>query len=197
MKLKDSKLIAYTVVSVVISIALVICTYIINFHNKFISHDPADWGVLGDFFGGITNPIISLATLFFVAKTYVTQIAELDSARESVKRADELREISANAQISLAQTYIRQIELQNQTLQIQALSTSMNIHLKNIEIYLKEIERVTESMNNNRSFTSFQGKEYFSDEKQKAYRVNMGELIVKERQCIESYRQKIESLQTD
>lgn len=197
MKLKDSKLIACTGVSIVIAIALVICTYIINFHNNSISHDPADWGVLGDFFGGVMNPIISLATLFFVAKTYVTQIAELDSARESVKRADELREVSANAQISLAKTYIRQIELQNKTLQIQALSTTMNIHLKNIEIYLREIERVTESMNSNRSFTSFEGKMYFGDDEQKNYRVNMGMLIVKERQSVESYRKKIESLQTD
>lgn len=181
----------------VIIMALVICTYIINFHNKSISHDPADWGVLGDFFGGITNPIISLATLFFVAKTYLTQIAELDSARESVKRADELREISANAQISLAKTYIQQIELQNQSLQIQVFSTSMNIHLKNIEIYSKEMERVTESMNNNRKFTSFEGIEYYPDREQKDYRVNMGRLIVKERLCVENYRQKIESLKTD
>lgn len=194
MKETNSKLIVYTIFFVVFSISLVACTYVIKFHNSNISSNPADWGVLGDFFGGVTNPIISLATLFFVAKTYITQIAELDSARESVKRADELREMSANAQISLAQTYIKQIEVQNKILQIQVLSTSMNVHLKNIEIYSKEIERVTESMNNNLAFVSIQGKRYSSDEEQKNYRATMAGFITKERENVEGYRLKIEEL---
>lgn len=48
----------------ILAIAIPIYLYINNFYNHTISTDPVYWGVFGDYFGGILNPIISLLTLF-------------------------------------------------------------------------------------------------------------------------------------
>lgn len=194
MEKSELRIILAAGITVSISIAIAISIYIIKFHDYSLSDDPAKWGVLGDYFGGVINPILSLATLIFVAKTYITQKAELNKVKQSAERADQLREISTNAQISLAKSYIEQIDSQNRSLQIQLLSASMNVHINNISVFLKEIERVTESMNANRSFTSFEGKEYFLDSEQKRYRQSMGINILKERERIEYFSLKIKSL---
>lgn len=194
--MEKSELRLILVAGIIVSIGIAFATliYIINFHGYSLSGDPANWGVLGDYFGGIINPILSLATLIFVAMTYITQKAELNNAKQSAERADELREISTNAQISLAKSYVEQIESQNRSLQIQVLSASMNVHINNISLFLKEIERVTESMNANRAFTSFEGKEYFSDAEQKQYRRTIGVKISEERKHIECFSLKIKNL---
>ncbi|KFE99014.1 hypothetical protein [Chryseobacterium luteum] len=46
-----------------IAIVMPVIFYVINFHENDRSTDPADWGVFGDYLGGILNPIISFLTL--------------------------------------------------------------------------------------------------------------------------------------
>lgn len=45
-------------------------SYIYNFRGHSISDDPAQWGQVGDYFGGILNPIISLISL--IVLTYLS-----------------------------------------------------------------------------------------------------------------------------
>ncbi|MHC6655524.1 hypothetical protein [Aeromonas salmonicida] len=116
MEKPELRLILVAGITVGIGVAFATLIYIINFHDHSLSNDPANWGVLGDYFGGVINPILSFATLIFVAMTYITQKAELSKAKQSAERADELREISTNAQISLARSYVKQIDAQNRSL---------------------------------------------------------------------------------
>lgn len=53
------------IVSIIAFTAMIlpILFYVENFQDFNLSKNPADWGVLGDYFGGILNPIISLLTL--------------------------------------------------------------------------------------------------------------------------------------
>lgn len=57
--------------------------YIFEFWNSPISHDPNRWGVLGDYIGGILNPIISLASLGILG--YLSYLLSLQSTKEGKK----------------------------------------------------------------------------------------------------------------
>jgi hypothetical protein len=65
----------------VLSVPLV--SYVIVFWNGSISDDPNNWGVLGDFVGGVLNPIISLASLCILS--YLTYLVSLQNVKESKK----------------------------------------------------------------------------------------------------------------
>lgn len=58
-----------------------IAAYVWYFRNSVITTDPQAWGVLGDFFGGILNPIISLASLCVLG--YLTYLIAKQTTRES------------------------------------------------------------------------------------------------------------------
>ncbi|MCC3859862.1 hypothetical protein [Pseudemcibacter aquimaris] len=59
--------------------AIVILAYLINFATGTnISPANDDWGTFGDFVGGITNPIIALAVLWYVWKSFQTNRKAID-----------------------------------------------------------------------------------------------------------------------
>lgn len=62
-------------------IIVIVVLYFVNFNYKF-SHLNADWGTLGDYFGGLLNPVIAGAALYFLIESYKLQKAELKAARE-------------------------------------------------------------------------------------------------------------------
>lgn len=47
-----------------------------------LSHDPADWGVFGDYVGGLLNPLFSFLAFIGVIITVVLQAKQLDVVRE-------------------------------------------------------------------------------------------------------------------
>ncbi|MBO6503983.1 MAG: hypothetical protein JJ850_17270 [Kordiimonadaceae bacterium] len=53
-----------------------------------ISRDMGDWGSFGDFFGGLMNPIISLAILYFVLQAYLTQREELSKTVAALEKSN-------------------------------------------------------------------------------------------------------------
>lgn len=57
--------------------------YIIEFWNTPISGDPNKWGVLGDYIGGILNPVISLASLGILG--YLSYLLSLQNTKEGKK----------------------------------------------------------------------------------------------------------------
>jgi len=157
-------------------LAIIIGSYILNFRNSSISNNPSDWGVLGDYFGGILNPLISLITLFFLIKTYLSQKEELHQT-----------EIAANEQRKISQ----------ETAHIQLLSTKISASYEIIALYRGEMEGVTNAMNaprNGRSYTSMEGKRYFSDDEQIEYRLSMARKIKVELEKIDNYLKEIHTL---
>ncbi|WP_421532344.1 hypothetical protein [Lelliottia amnigena] len=140
----------------VLLIAIVIFSYTFNFKGFSISDDPADWGALGDYFGGVLNPLISIVTLFFLVKTYLSQ-------------RKELQENEASAQ--------KQLKIANNTAHIHLLQTKITAAYESLSVYHHEMDRVTEATVNNRKFIGMDGKEYYSNEEQAAYRLKMTKKI--------------------
>lgn len=62
-------------------IGIPIVIYVWNFRQAEVASDPTAWGVLGDYFGGILNPIISLASLCVLG--YLTHLVAQQTNKES------------------------------------------------------------------------------------------------------------------
>jgi hypothetical protein len=92
---------------------LVISSYVWNFYGSPISGDPSHWGVLGDFVGGVINPLLGLVTIWLLTMSLRQSNEMLDQARaelkatlEELKRGQEIQRATENAlkkQISLAE----------------------------------------------------------------------------------------------
>lgn len=50
-----------------------------------ISKEPSDWGTLGDYFGGLMNPVISFATLMVAYAVWKQQREELKATKEALE----------------------------------------------------------------------------------------------------------------
>ncbi|MFJ5434056.1 hypothetical protein ACIPSR_10845 [Pectobacterium sp. CHL-2024] len=144
----------------------IIIGYAINFHDLSLSKNPADWGVLGDYFGGMLNPLISSITLFFLIKTYLTQKNELQGMEISTKK---------------------QLNISAKIVKINTLQTKISACYEILAVYHHEMDRVTESVNNGRKFIGMDGKEYYSDPEQMQYRQLMAKNINREREKINEY----------
>ncbi|MBD3718070.1 hypothetical protein IE995_07960 [Klebsiella pneumoniae] len=130
---------------------------------------PLTGGVLGDYIGGILNPLISLITLFYLLKTYLTQKEELDQSEKAAQK-------TANTQL---------------------LNTLILASYEKITLYRGEMEGVTRAMNGPRggqSFTAIDGNLYRSDEQQKKYRKMMVDKIKSELETIDKYLEEIKNL---
>ncbi|MCV9385288.1 hypothetical protein [Reichenbachiella ulvae] len=60
-----------------IGILVPIIFYVHQFSGSGLSEDPNNWGVLGDYFGGVLNPIIALASLIILS--YLTYLVSEQS----------------------------------------------------------------------------------------------------------------------
>lgn len=73
------------IISIVVFFVLLIPSvfYVYNFKTFNISKSTNDWGAFGDFFGGVTNTIISLLSLIIL--TYISWIVSKLSSEENKK----------------------------------------------------------------------------------------------------------------
>ncbi len=77
----------YIVVAIML-IALVCLSYVLNFYYKLgyvVSNEPEAWGQLGDFIGGLINPILSFMSFVFIIKSLNLQNEANVELREEVK----------------------------------------------------------------------------------------------------------------
>lgn len=76
-------------------LVLVLGAYVLWFSSVKVSDDPGDWAALGDYFGGLMNPIISFATLMVAYAVWRNQKDELrqtkDALREQATTAEQQR----------------------------------------------------------------------------------------------------------
>ncbi|WOI54196.1 hypothetical protein [Parvularcula sp. LCG005] len=63
--------------------------YIFNFRNHPFSGSSADWGALGDFFGGMLNPLLSFLALIAILQTIKLQQQSLETTRQELKLSTE------------------------------------------------------------------------------------------------------------
>ncbi|MCX7206212.1 MAG: hypothetical protein NT086_09585 [Proteobacteria bacterium] len=82
-------------------IALVLlCSYFYWFgiySNGEISVNSADWGTLGDFFGGLLNPLVSLFALIWLKKSVDLQNRQIEEMRASAIEDKEIRGLETDA----------------------------------------------------------------------------------------------------
>lgn len=170
---KETKSIIFLAVLFFLCVAMVIGSYIYNFSDNSVSSTPSDWGGLGDYFGGVLNPLISAITLYFLIKTYLSQKKEIIQGQ-----------LAADEQRRIAQT----------TTRIQLLNTKISTAYETIALYRGEMEGITNAMANDRRYTSMYGDEYGPDSDQKKYRVDMACKIKVELKKIDIYLDEIKSL---
>lgn len=172
---KEIKFIKCLIVFFCICVAVVVVAYVLNFSGANISNDPSDWGVLGDYFGGVLNPLISLFTLFFLIKTYLSQKKELHQS-----------EMEAKEQRKIAQ----------KTVEMQMLTTKISASYELISVYKAEMEGVTLAINADshygRDYTAING-EVYSPDRAKKYRAELAKKISAELESIKGYLEKCES----
>lgn len=76
------------IVTVYVIGAFALIAYVAFFafiHHTGISRDPSDWGSLGDYFGGLLNPVISFATLVVAYAVWKQQREELKETKEALE----------------------------------------------------------------------------------------------------------------
>lgn len=70
--------------------------YALFFLSSGISRDPSDWGTMGDYFGGLMNPVVSFATLVVAYAVWKQQREELrhtkDALEDQAKTAEQQRQ---------------------------------------------------------------------------------------------------------
>ncbi len=77
-----------------------VITYLLKFYSHPISSTAAEWGQMGDFFGGMLNPILAFASFIALLYTVRIQSEELHLTREELKKSVYAQESSVKNQIS-------------------------------------------------------------------------------------------------
>lgn len=78
-----------------------------------------DWGPVGDFFGGILNPIFALFAFYWLTYSVRLQIKELKETREELKKAAAAQEESARHQKAIAELENENVITQKDLLALQ------------------------------------------------------------------------------
>lgn len=151
-------------------IALVVGAYVIGFHDHDFSKDPSEWGALGDYLGGVINPLTSLLALYFLIKTYQAQKDELSETKRALQESAEHQKATAGSQAEQVELEARRLAASEKQIIVQAMSAEISSKFEEIKFYMSEVNRVTSAMNNKWSVTSLQGKVLFSDNEIKSYR---------------------------
>ena len=70
-------------------VIFVIGTYIGFFYELKFSSNPEHWGQLGDYFGGVLNPILAFFAFVILVRSYQIQKQELGATTAEMKVANE------------------------------------------------------------------------------------------------------------
>ncbi|QXE10506.1 MULTISPECIES: hypothetical protein [Pseudomonas] len=147
--------------------------YISNFHNHSLSSDPSDWGALGDYFGGLVNPLASTIALYFLIKAYLSQKEELSETKDALKESAEQNKISAEAQRELAELQKKQISLNEKSIKSQYYYSKIESKHKEISFLYEEIERCTTAKNSDRYTFDSSGNRLYTNPDIDNYRSKM------------------------
>lgn len=82
---------------VILSALAILAVYIGNFQNYPKAQTTDVWGQVGDFFGGVLNPIVGIATIYLILISIRMQKQELLLTREELKSSSEALEAQARA----------------------------------------------------------------------------------------------------
>jgi hypothetical protein len=81
------------------AITLIITVYLIYFVQFYfvlgyeVSNDSADWGQLGDYAGGVLNPLLSFVTIVLLIKSLSLQHEANSSLRKEIKNSEKIEKL--------------------------------------------------------------------------------------------------------
>ncbi|HAV5485131.1 putative phage abortive infection protein [Acinetobacter baumannii] len=99
-------------------IIVVLFFYLIMLDRIKISSEVQNWGTIGDFFGGILNPIFALFAFYWLTYSVRLQIKELKETRNELKKAAKAQEDSARHQEEIARLEAENVKTQNNILNL-------------------------------------------------------------------------------
>lgn len=163
--------------TVIISIAMIffsiVSAYVYSFHSYEWSSKPSDWGVIGDYVGGLLNPVISFVALYYLIKAYTTQKQELRETKSVLEKTEVNSKKLADAQVELAHAISSQLLLSKELHRVKILS----LQIENKAVYLsflqKELGRVSLSIANNHVFYDLNSEKRYSHDDSHIYRMEM------------------------
>lgn len=107
------------------------------FNKNSISESPASWGVTGDFFGGILNPVVAYFAFYWLTKSVRLQKEELLETRNSLDEAT----LAQRDQANYANTSVR----------LDALSTLTNSIMSEVEAQRMQLQFLINQLERNGS----------------------------------------------
>jgi uncharacterized membrane protein len=107
--------------------------YFWYFKDQPISADPEPWGQLGDYLGGVLNPIFSFLALVGLLLTLYVQSRELKLSREALKVSEDELKLTRQEQAKAAEA----LALQNKAIQRQSFEQTFFAMLRLIREVLE------------------------------------------------------------
>lgn len=116
----------WLVVFLICCVLLVLGFYVFNFYGGKLSSSSEQWGQLGDYFGGILNPIFGFVTVLILIATITIQREQLKASQEELALTrDELRR-AAEAAMRQAGHFEREAKLSEYLVLIDKLVVRVN-----------------------------------------------------------------------
>ena len=134
------------IVAAALAISTVFISYIINFYFKLnftISNDTAVWGQLGDYFGGLLNPILSFISVVLLIKSLRLQNEANEDLRKELINTEQTEKIRSFE--SLFFNMINSQKVLFDSFKIKVNTTSQDVIIFGVEAVIKiedEIENI-------------------------------------------------------
>jgi cbb3-type cytochrome oxidase subunit 3 len=116
--------------------------YAYHFASSKISGDPAAWGQLGDFIGGVTNPLLGFLTLVILSLTIILQSRQLSISATELELSRKELELTRKELRRSAQAQ----EQSEKALRVQAEAADRSARLSAINFLLEHYESVIKSL---------------------------------------------------
>jgi hypothetical protein len=108
-KRREVNLIAQFILYITFSVGTLVIIYLSNFALKLPSDSPEQWGQMGDFFGGMLNPVLAFASFIALLYTIRLQSSELQLSRQELSETRQELKRSANAQENSVRAFADQL----------------------------------------------------------------------------------------
>lgn len=92
-------------------IGLVVGVYIWHFNEQDVVLQPDAWGQLGDYIGGVLNPILAFGAFYWLATSVHLQQAELAETRDALEESRDAQRHQADTNLLASQVQTLNVKL--------------------------------------------------------------------------------------
>jgi hypothetical protein len=147
------------IVAAMLAIFTVFISYIVNFYFKLnytISNDTAVWGQLGDYFGGLLNPILSFISVVLLIKSLRLQNEANEGLRKELINSEKTEKIRSFE--TLFFNMINSQKVSFDSFKIEVNTTTHDVIMYGVEAVIKiedEIENLRKQHQDDKSIIEF------------------------------------------